>query len=270
MNMTIRTETVKTGDFETDFFRFGRGKRTMVIIPGLSVQRVMLSADAVAREYSVMEDEFTVFVFDRRRPLPADCSISALARGSAAAFDALGLRDICLFGASQGGMISLEIAASRPDLVKKLAVASTSVNVTEKNAKAVGEWIEKAARGDGEGLYLAFGGALYPPGLFAMFRDALAEAGRAATGEELERFAVLANAARGFDFRDRAGEIRCPLFAAGSSDDMVLGGGAIEEIAGVFREKTDFVYHVYKGYGHAAYDTAPDFRDRLYDFFTRR
>ena len=46
--MSIQIETVKTDAFTMDYFQFGQGKETLVILPGLSVQSVMDSADAVA------------------------------------------------------------------------------------------------------------------------------------------------------------------------------------------------------------------------------
>ena len=69
--MGIKIETVKTEDFSMDFFRFGEGERTLVILPGLSVQSVMGAADAVAEAYRSLTDRFTIYVFDRRRELPA-------------------------------------------------------------------------------------------------------------------------------------------------------------------------------------------------------
>ena len=33
MSESIKIETVKTDDFEMDYFKFGTGKETMVIIP---------------------------------------------------------------------------------------------------------------------------------------------------------------------------------------------------------------------------------------------
>ena len=39
--MGISVETVKTDAFSMDYVRFGSGKRTFVILPGLSVQSVM-------------------------------------------------------------------------------------------------------------------------------------------------------------------------------------------------------------------------------------
>ena len=64
--MSIPIETVRTDTFTMDFFRFGRGSRTLVILPGLSVQSVMPAADAVAAAYQTLQDEFTIYLFDRR------------------------------------------------------------------------------------------------------------------------------------------------------------------------------------------------------------
>ena len=54
------------------------------------------------------------------------------------------------------------------------------------------EWIRLAREGDGVGLFLAFGRAIYPAALFSAYRDALAAAGEGVTREELARFVILA------------------------------------------------------------------------------
>ena len=100
----ILFDCVKTVNFEMDYFRFGGGEKTMVILPGLSVQSVMGAARAVAEEYAVMRDDFTVYLFDRRKNLPARYSVYDMAKDTAEAMQSLGLRELCLFGASQGGM----------------------------------------------------------------------------------------------------------------------------------------------------------------------
>ena len=46
--MGIPIETVHAEGFAMDFFRFGHGEKTLVILPGLSVDSVMKYADAVA------------------------------------------------------------------------------------------------------------------------------------------------------------------------------------------------------------------------------
>ena len=80
------------------------------------------------------------------------------------------------------------------------------------------------------------------------------------------RFVTLAEGTRGFDIRDRLREIDCPVLVVGSADDRVLGAQPAEEIAGLLRDKPGLETYMYDGYGHAAYDTAPDFKERVLHF----
>ena len=93
-----------------DYFSFGRGKKTFVILPGLSIQSVMGAAGAVEAGYAAFSEDFTVYVFDRRLDLPPVYRIEDMARDTAEAMRALSLSDVYLFGASQGGMIAQVIA----------------------------------------------------------------------------------------------------------------------------------------------------------------
>ncbi len=267
--MSISVEKVTTDRFEMNYFRFGGGEKTMVILPGLSVQSVMGFADSVAAEYEVMTKDFTVYVFDRRLRLPPSYSIRQMAQDTTEAFRALGLRDIHLFGASQGGMIAMEIAAGAPDLIARLALGSTSPRISAKRYRALKNWMELAARKDGVGLYLAFGRKLYPSGVFEQFRESLASAGKTVTDEELERFAILAGGSKGFNATGRLKRIQCPVLAIGSLDDEVIGPEGTALIAKKLGKRPDFETYMYEGFGHAAYDTAPDYRDRLCRFFSR-
>ena len=142
-----------------DYFRFGRGEKTLVILPGLSVQSVMGSADAVADAYRALTDDFTVYLFDRRRDLPPSYTVQEMARDTTAAMEALGLADIYLLGVSQGGMMAMEIAAENPELVRGLALGSTSACVTEEPYETIGEWVQLARAGNAADLYQAFGAA---------------------------------------------------------------------------------------------------------------
>ena len=248
-----------------DYFHFGTGEKTLVILPGLSVFNITRFAREIANEYSVFKDGFTVYVIDRIDEIPEKYTVSDMARDTASLIDSLGLRDIYLFGASQGGMIALEIAARRPELVKKLALCSTALSVSGKT-EIIDEWSSLARRGDGARLYDSFMKAVYPDRIYRLLTAAPAPE---ITGAELDRFAELAGGTTGFDVTDKTDRIACPVLAAGARDDDVLGGGAIFEIIEKFKSRPDFESIIYDGYGHAAYDTAPDFRDKLYEFFIK-
>ena len=260
-------ETVRTGTFSMDYFRFGRGEKTLVILPGLSVQSVMGAADAIAAAYEPIADAFTVYVFDRRSDLPPSYTVWDMGRDTARAFQALELRDVCLFGASQGGMIALVIAIEYPELVGKLALGSSSAHVRREQYRVIEEWVRLAKAGDREGLYLSFGREIYPPAVFAQYREALLAAAAWVTDEDLARFITLAEGTKGFDAVGELDRIRCPVLAIGAFEDSVLDSDATMEIAEKLDERVDLRLYMYTGFGHAAFDTAPDYKERLLRFF---
>ena len=184
MSEKIKIETVETDDFSMDYFRFGHGKETLVILPGLSVQSVMGSADAVAGAYRVLTDNFTIYLFDRRKEFPDHYSIHEMAQDTVKAFRASGLDNIHLFGTSQGGMIAMDIAIYHPELVKKLVLGSTSSRLTEDRSCLFDKWIQLAEDGNATELYLSFGEALYPKAVFDQVKDILSDMAAAVTNGE--------------------------------------------------------------------------------------
>lgn len=259
--------TVQTDDYSMNYFKFGTGKRNLVIIPGLSIQSVMGVADSVAEAFNMAQDEFTFYVFDRRNELPSEYKVYDMARDTAKVIRKLGLTDIYLFGASQGGMISMTLAIENPDLVKKLALASTSSHVTDEQFTTLSKWIDLAKKGDKKGLYLSYGEDIYPPAVFEQFKDFFAESSKAVTDDEMKRFIIIASGIKDFNVSDRLKEIQCPVLTTGTFEDMVLDSDATMEIAENLDFKKDFHLYMYTGFGHASFDTAPDYKKRVIEFF---
>ncbi|WP_026492811.1 alpha/beta fold hydrolase [Butyrivibrio sp. XPD2002] len=258
---------VKTKDFEMDYCKFGHGERIFAIIPGLSVQSVMSAATVIEDSYKTISDQFTTYVFDRRKEVPEDYSIEDMARDTAKAMKELGLKDTYLFGASQGGMISMVIAMEYPELVKKLALGSTSSQIHPEQRKVIDKWISLAEAGDKEGLYQEFGKEIYPPAVYEQFKDYFSEVSKTVTDAELKKFIILAKSIPKFNVTDGLKKINCPVLALGVYEDSVLDADATMEIAQELDERPDFKLYMYIGYGHAAFDTAPDYKQRVLDFY---
>ena len=236
----------------------------MVILPGLSVQSVMASAQAIAQAYDIFANDYTVYVFDRRNELPEDYSIHQMAEDTAQVMKFLGLENICLFGASQGGIMSLLIASHHPELVKKAVVGSAACRDNYFMKKTVSHWIEVAKKGAAVSLYLDFGKKIYPQTAFRNFKNALIQAGKSVTPQELARFVIMASSMEGLDIREDVRNISCPVLILGSLDDAVLGSVAYRELSDYINGAEVYAYH---GFGHAAYDMAPDYKERIYRFF---
>jgi pimeloyl-ACP methyl ester carboxylesterase len=262
--------TVKTTLFSMDYIKFGKGNEPLVIIPGLSVQSVTLSEKAVEAAYSPLAEDCTVYLFDRRRELPENYTIRGMAEDTYTSMRALGLTSANIFGASQGGMIALTLAISHPEAVKKLVLGSATARVTAERFRVIANWIALAEKGDAAALYLDFGEKIYPRDIFRSLRSFLIEAAKSVKSEELRRFVKLAEAIGGFDVTDEIYKIACPVLCLGSRDDCVIGAEASDEIAQSLGGRDDFELYLYDGYGHAAYDTAPDYKERMRAFLKEK
>ena len=257
---------VRTKGFEMEYFTFGNGDKTFVMIPGLSVQSVVSAKDAVEDAYSLFKNGFTAYLFDRRKTVPEDYSIYDMADDTAAAIRELGLKDLYLCGVSQGGMIAMVIAIRYPELVKKLVVGSTSPRITPDQISAINKWIDLAEKKDRLNLYLEFGKEIYPPAVYEQYKDYFTEVSKTVTDEELKKFVILAKSIRTFDVSDDLKKISCPVLTIGVFEDSVLDSDSTMEIAENLDYRPDFRLYMYTGYGHAAFDTAPDYKQRIYDF----
>ena len=190
-----------------------------------------------------------------------------MAEDTAEVMKTLGIEKADLFGASQGGMIALTIAAEYPALVNKVAVASTSVFIDENRYAVIDEWVGLARAKKAKELYLSFADKVYPPEVFIQNRDAFIALSETVADAELSRFVILAEGTRGFDISGRVSGIKCPVFCAFDKDDAVLGAGPGYDIINLFAGNPAFELSVTQGFGHAVYDTAPDFAQKLYSFF---
>ena len=179
---------------------------------------------------------------------------------------ALGLEGSVLFGASQGGMIAMEIAARHPDLVRALGLGSTAARMPQSRCGAVDRWIKLAREGNTEALYLDFAEAIYPENVFHQYRDTFVALSRSVTEADLKRFIILAEGMHGFDDLDLLPLLACPVLLLGSRDDAVLGADAFSEIQKKLSGRSGFCSHLYDGFGHASFDTAPDYLSRILTF----
>ena len=162
----------------------------------------------------------------------------------------------------------MEIAANHPELVRRVIFGSTTARVDQEERLLFESWIQLAKAGDAEGLYLAFGEAVYPPAVFESAKNLLRDAAQTVTEADLTRFVILADGALSFDATDDLDRIICPVLVMGASDDQVLGGDASVRIMDHFTGREDCKLVMHDTYGHAAYDLAPDYKAQMLRFLT--
>ena len=257
---------VQTDGIETAYFSFGRGEKPFVILPGIDTKSILQSAKAVETAYRRFADAYTVYVFDRRKHLPPDATVQSMAADTAAAMCALGIRDADIFGASQGGMIAMCIAIEAPVLVRKLVLGSTAASADSTIIAGVRHWISLAEQRDMAALTADFVDRLYSPDTIGRYRELLLHRNDHVSDEDIERFIIQARAIERFDITAELGRITCPTLVIGAQGDRVLPPACSRRIADALGCE---LYLYGPEYGHCVFDEAPDFQQRILDFFKK-
>lgn len=255
--------TVKCNSFEMDYIKFGSGEKTFVIIPGLSLRSILFSAGTIASAYSSFTDKYTVYVFDRKKEISEGYSIRNMATDTAEALKQLNIKNACILGTSQGGMISQYIAILYPDLVDKLVLGSTLSRQNETSRNVISTWVQYAQKGNVIKLNRSIFNYVYSEEYLEKYSRAFELIETDGNQKELDRFVILAKACLTFDAYNELESIKCPVLVIGDYNDKVVTGEASLEIA----EKLNCQIYMYQDYSHAVYDEAPDYKEKILDFF---
>ena len=257
-------ETIDINGIEMNYACFGEGSQPMVIIPGLSLVPVLTFADFVVNVYSIFNDGFTTYLFERRENMPETYNIQDMARDTAEVMKALGLSATCLFGTSQGGMIAQCIAIEYPELVKKLALGSTVSCIPDIYAEpALGKWIRLAEAGRIHELNHSFSEDVYSGEVFERNKRGILAMEGMITTRDVERFIIQSHGSDGFDLSEDLSRIQCPALLMGAEKDKVFSVDRMRKTV----EGIGCASYFYKDYSHVVYDEAPDFKERLLAFF---
>ena len=247
---------------------FGRGAGTLILIPGLSdgLATVRGKALLLSKPYKLFFEKYTVFMFSRRDDMPEGYSIKEMAEDHAAALNELGIEKTCVVGVSQGGMISQYLAADYPKLVEKLVLAVTAPYANGTVKEVVSSWIKMAEADDYKLLMADTAEKSYSDERLHKNRKLLPLLGMVGKPKSFRRFLVNANAILDFDARGILGCINCPTLIIGGGKDKTIGTEAAYELHdGIAGSEL----HIYPELGHAAYEEAPDFNRRIFDFIEK-
>ena len=80
---------------------------------------------------------------------------------------------------------------------------------------------------------------------------------------DVKRFIILAKSCLTCNTYEFLNEIKCPVLVLGGKQDKIVTEMASYEIA----EKIKCKIYMYDKLGHAAYEEAKDFNQKVYDFF---
>lgn len=250
------------GEVNFDYIQFGTGKKTLLMIQGLNTNGIKGAAVSLAYMYRIFAKEYTVYLFDRRDKVYGGITVKEMAIDIAAAMDELGLKNADVFGVSQGGMIAQYLAIERPDLVHKLVLAVTAARNNSTIEMVVQNWITQTSQRDFKALVLDMAEKMYSEEYVKRYQLFMPLLTVVQKPKDVKRFLILAKACLTCEAYESLEKIQCPVLVIGGKQDKVVTGEASEEIA----KKLDCEIYLYEKLGHAAYEEATDFNQKVFDF----
>ena len=260
--------SVRVGNSEMDYISFGTGNRDLIMLPGLGDGLTTVKGMALVFSvlYRIYAKEFTVYVFSRKNDLQEGYTTREMAKDQAEAMAALGIAKADVIGISQGGMIAQYLAIDYPDLVDKLILAVTSAKPNEITEKVVGVWMEMAVQGNYRDLMIDTAEKSYSDSYLKKYRRLYPLLGRTGKPKNFSRFLIQAASCIAHDAYAELDKITCPTLVIGGDCDKIVGTESASVIADRINGSELFIY---KGFGHAAYEEAKDFHERILNFLTR-
>lgn len=256
---------IALGNTKMSYVSFGRGDHTLILLPGLSdgLTTVKGKALLLAKPYVPFLDRYTIYMFSRKNDMPESYSIRDMADDQAKAMVMLGCEKSSVMGVSQGGMIAQYLAIDHPELIEKLVLAVTAPRANNMVQECVRKWIGFAEQGNHKKLMIDTAEKSYSPDYLNKYRKLYPIIGFIGKPLNYNRFLINANAILEFDACNELNKITCPTLIIGGETDRTVGVQASYEMKSRIAGSE---LYVYPGLGHAAYEEAKDFNQRVFGF----
>jgi pimeloyl-ACP methyl ester carboxylesterase len=268
MFYNAKSGNIKIENTDMDYISFGKGKKNLVMIPGLGdgLKTVKGSAIIMAIMYKLYAKDYTVYVFSRKNQLEEGYSTKDMARDQKIAMEKLGITKANFFGVSHGGMISQYIAIDYPELVEKLILAVTLSKQNETVQQTVSNWIDMAAKNDYKSLFIDTSEKTYSEKYLRKYRPFYFILGSIGKPNNFNRFIIQAKSCINHNTYNELEKINCPTLIVGGDNDLIVGKNTSEEIAGKIKNSKLIIY---KGLGHGTYTEAKDFNHQVIEFLKK-
>lgn len=254
-------------DQGVDYITFGKGNKTLIIITGLSLQRLGdMSNLAIYSLFYRYAKEYTVYIFDRRDYIEEGVSIENMADDLYHSLQELHIANASIIGISQGGMIAQLFAIKYSQKVKKLVLALTFSRNNDISRETIGGWIEMAENGDmaklnKDSMSKSFSSPVLKK-LYVINRLFL----KSVSKEKCHRFVCLAKSILEFDSYKSLDKITCPTLVLGAKNDLVLGVDGARELANGIPNAS---YYEFSKLGHAAFIESKQFNKMILEFLRK-
>ena len=266
MFWSVKEDKLQILDTTIDYITFGTGNKNLVMIQGLNTRGIRGAGIGLAFMYRIFAKEYKVYLFDRRPDIWEGITVRDFAKDIAATMEQLNIKNADVIGVSQGGMIAQYLAIDRPDLVHKLVLVVTISKNNDTVKGVISNWIEMTQNGNMKALVTDMAMKMYSEEYIKRYKLFLPLLTIIQKPKDVNRFILFAKSCLTCEAYEELDKITCPVLVIGGKRDTVVSGEASVEIA----EKLNCEIYLYENLGHAVYEEAKDFNQKVFDFLKNK
>ena len=248
-----------------DYVTFGKGKKHLVIIPGLGdgLRTVRGKAQLFSLSYRLLAMRYKIYVFSRINELRQGYTTRDMAVDVEEAMETLNLDAAYVMGISQGGMIAQWLAANFPEKVEKLVLAVTTAKLNNLGRERISCWLNLIQTGTYKDLMIDIARHSYTTKSFGRFKYLYRIMGIFGHIKDKQRIDIQALSCLKHDSLAFVEKINCPTLIIGAEKDDVLG---VDGSLGLQQHIKGSQLIILPGCGHALYEQNENFQKRVLVF----
>ena len=262
---STKGKTLYFNEKSMDYVTFGKGKKSLVIIPGLGdgLQTVKGKAKLFFLSYRLLAKHYKIYVFSRINELRQGYTTRDMAADVAEAMETLNLDTAYVMGISQGGMIAQWLVADFPEKVQKLILAVTTAKPSQLARERIEHWQQLSQSGNFKHLMLDIAKHSYTQKSYQKWRLLYNIMGRLGQIKDENRIAIQSQSCLTHDSLEVLKEIQCPTLILGALEDDVIGVKDSKELA---KAISGCQLLILKHSGHALYEENKAFQEAVCGF----
>ena len=262
---SAKNATLSMNGKTMDYVTFGKGKKPLVIIPGLGdgVQTVKGKAQLFSLSYRLLAKRYKIYVFSRINELRQGYTTRDMAADLAEAMETLNLDTAYVMGISQGGMIAQWLAVDFPGRVQRLILAVTTAEPSQLARERIEHWQKLSQSGNFKHLMQDIAQHSYTQKSYQKWRLLYNVMGIFGRIKDKQRIDIQSVSCLKHDSLDFLEKINCPTLIIGAEKDDVLG---VDGSLGLHQHIKDSQLTILPECGHALYEQNKDFQKRVLVF----
>ena len=257
--------TIKLNDISIDYLTFGKGKKHLVIIPGVGDALINNKnfTNFYKNKYKAFKDQYKIYIISRRNNMPANFTTADMAQDIIKLLEHLNINNIDLIGISQGGMIAQTVAIKKPDLVNKLVLMVTTPCTNSTISYSVSNWIKMIDAKEYKLLLKDMALKTYVGRNTKRYLKAFELYSKILNKKAYDKFYIMLKACLKHNTLKDLNKITASTYIIGAKLDQVVGyEGSILLHQGIKNAKIK----LYEDYSHGVYNEVKDFNKDVLTF----